>query len=256
MGAGTDLSRTDLSDTGDMSERRGSGCTSILSLLIIMAVVISGAVWLSPALNLEDVRRTVTHDGLDGVPGSGGEGYSFLSTTSGGSPVTWGCEADIEVVVNPAGAPEGYADLVASAVATVNETTSFTFVVTGETDDREFLDRGRGPVLLGWADEQEVPALAGPTAGLGGASYLTGPGGGRGVAVGGMVIIDTDLPAGGWFRPGIDEETVIVHELLHVLGLGHTEDPSQLMAAEHIGQTGVGQGDLDGIAALEDAACG
>lgn len=236
-----------------MAEDRGRGCfTSLVSLLIIMAVVISGAVWLSPALNLEDVRRTVTHDGLDGVPGSGGEGYSFLSTTARGAPVTWGCEADIEVVVNPEGAPEGYAELVASAVATVNATSGFTFVVTGETDDREFLDRRAGPVLLGWADEDEVPGLAGTTAGLGGASYVTGGGSAR--AVGGMVIVDTDLP-GGWFGGGIDEETIIVHELLHVLGLGHTDDQRQLMAAEHTGQTSLGQGDLEGIAALEEAAC-
>lgn len=236
-----------------MAARGGSGCTSVIAVLMIMAVVIFGAVWVSPALDLEDVRRTVTHDGLDGVEGSGGDGYTFLSTTAGGRPVTWGCEADIEVVVNPQGAPEGYAELVASAAATVNGTSGFTFVVTGETDDREFLDRGRGPVLLGWADEDEVPGLAGSTAGLGGASYVTGGGSAR--AVGGMVIVDTELP-GGWFGRGIDEETIIVHELLHVLGLGHTDDPSQLMAAEHAGQTGLGQGDLDGIAALEEAACG
>lgn len=238
-----------------MEERRGSGCTSAVSLLLVMALVISGAVWLSPALDLGDIRRTVTHDPLDGVAGSGGEGYAFLSTSGAGRPVTWPCEADIEVVVNPEGAPEGYAELVASAVDTVNAVSGFTFVVTGETDDREFSDRGRGPVLLGWADEDEVPALAGPTAGLGGASYLTRPGG-RGVAVGGMVVIDTDLPSGGWFRRGVDEETVLVHELLHVLGLGHSDDPSQLMAAEHRGQSGLGQGDLDGIGALEEAACG
>ena len=240
-----------------MERQRGSGCSSVIALLLIMAVVISGAVWLSPALDLQDVRRTVTHDGLDGVEGSGGEAYTFLSTTAGGRPVTWECEAVIELVVNPEGAPDGYAELVASAVETINDTSSFTFVVTGETDDRDFLDRGRGPVLLGWADEDEVPALAGPTAGVGGASYLTRPGGGRGVAVGGMVVVDTDLPRG-WFGLGLglDEETVLLHELLHVLGLGHTDDGSQLMAAEHAGQTGIGQGDLEGIGALEAAACG
>lgn len=238
------------------TEQRGSGCTSILSLLVVMALVISGVVWISPLLDLGDVRDTVlTHDRLDGVEGSGGDGYTFMATTSAGSPVTWECGADIEVVVNPEGAPDGYADLVAAALATVNEGSSFTFVDAGETDDREFFDRQRGPVLLGWADEEEVPQLAGPTAGLGGASYLSGPvGGGR--SVGGMVVLDTDIPRGGWFGRGIDEEAVLVHELLHVLGLGHTDDQSQLMAAQHTGQAGLGQGDLDGIAALEAAACG
>lgn len=239
------------------SERRGSGCLgSLTALLLIMALVISGAVWVSPALDLGDLRDSVlTHDGLDGVPGSGGEGYSFLSTTSDGDPVTWACEAQIEVVVNPEGAPDGYAELVDSAFATLNEASSFTFVLTGETDDREFFDRQRGPVLLGWADEEEVPQLAGATAGLGGSTYLTGPGGG-GRSVGGMVVLDTDMHRGWWFGRSDDEEAVLVHELLHVLGLGHTDDPSQLMAAEHSGQTELGQGDLDGLAALEAAACG
>lgn len=234
--------------------RGGSGCGGLLATLLVMAMVISGAVWLSPNLDLGNVRNTVlTHDDLDGVPGSGGEGYSFISTTSTGAPLTWECEARIEVLVNPEGAPDGYADLVASAVATVEEASSFSFVVIGETDDRDFLERGRGPVLLGWADEDEVAQLAGSTAGIGGASYVTGPSGG-GRAVGGMVVIDRDLPRG--FLGGIDEEVVLVHELLHVLGLGHTDDADQLMAAQHTGQSGLGEGDLTGLAALETAACG
>lgn len=238
-----------------MAERRGSGCTSLLSLLVVVALVLSGTVWLSPILDLDDVRRTVlTHDGLDGVAGSGGEGYTFMATTDRGAPVTWGCGADIELVVNPEGAPQGYEELVAGALGTVNAASSFTFLVVGESEDRNFFDRQRGPVLLGWADEDEVPQLAGPTAGLGGASYLTGPGG-SGRAVGGTVVLDTDLPRGGWFGRGIDEEVVLVHELLHVLGLGHTDDASQLMAAEHVGQSGLGEGDLEGIRALERAAC-
>jgi hypothetical protein len=53
----------------------------------------------------------------------------------------------------------------------------------------------------------------------------------------------------------VDEEAILVHELLHVLGLGHTDDPEQLMAAENTGQSGLGDGDLAGLAALQDAAC-
>lgn len=232
---------------------RGAG-SGLVATLLVVGLVIGGAVWLSPDLDLGDVRDTVVrHDSLDGVPGSGGDGYTFLSTSSSGAPLTWACEERIEVVVNPEGAPEGYADLVASAVDRLDEVSSFAFEVVGESDERDFLDRGAGPVLLGWADEEEVSALAGPVAGVGGASYLSGPGGG-GRAVGGMVVVDRELPRGWW--AGVDEESVVLHELLHVLGLGHTDDPGQLMAAESTGQTGLGDGDLAGIAALEDAACG
>lgn len=236
-----------------MSERRGGGCTSVLSVLLVIGLVISMVVYLSPGLDFGNVRRTVSSDRSAGVPGSGGEGHTFMEVTDSGAPVTWGCEAQIDLEVNPAGAPEGYADLVAAAVAQVNEVSSFTFVVAGETDDREFAGRGRGPVLLGWADEQEVPELAGTTAGLGGASYVIGPGGGA-RSVGGMVVLDTDMP-GGWLG-GLDEEVVLVHELIHVLGLGHSDDAGALMAAENSGQDELGEGDLAGLAALEDAACG
>lgn len=224
----------------------------MLATVVIIAMVISGVIAVSPVLDFGDVRRTVlTNDRLDGVPGSGGEGYSYLSTTRAGAPVTWGCQEVIEIEVNPQGAPDGYTELVDSAVATVNAASSFTFEVVGETQDRQFFDRGRGPVLLGWADEDEVPELAGPVAGLGGSTYVTGPGAAR--SVGGMVVIDTDLPRG-WFR-AMDEEAVLVHELLHVLGLGHTEMGGQMMEARQHGQDELGEGDLAGLAALERAAC-
>jgi hypothetical protein len=235
-----------------MAGRGRSGCAGALATVVVLAMVLTGVIAVSPVVDLGDVRRTVlTHDRLDGVPGSGGEGYSYLATTQDGAPVTWGCGAVIEVEVNPQGAPEGYEELIASAFATVNEAGGFTFELVGETDDRRFFDRSPGPVLLGWADEEEVPDLAGPVAGLGGASYVTGPGGA--LAVSGTVVLDTDLPRG-WLR-GTDEEAVLVHELLHVLGLGHTDQRGELMQARHHGQDELGDGDLAGLAALERHAC-
>lgn len=227
----------------------------MVSVLLIMGLVISMVIYLSPNLDFGNVQRTVSADSLDGVPGSGGEGYSFMQLTADADPVTWECGQEIELVVNPEGAPDGYAETVERAVSQVNAASSFSFVVTGETEDREFFGRGRGPVLLGWADETEVPELAGPTAGLGGSAYVSGPGGGA-RAVGGMVVVDSEAPEGGWFRVGIDQEIIIVHELIHVLGLGHTDQSDQLMAAENSGQDDLGAGDLAGLAALEDAACG
>lgn len=242
-------------DTGAMgrSEGRG-GCATVLGTLVVVGAVIVGTVAASPQMDLVDLWTVTQVDRHDGEAGSGGEGYSFMATTSSGAPVTWGCDARIEIEVNPVGAPRGYEDPLASAVARVNEASSFTFVVAGETTDRDFDDRYRRTVLLGWADEDEVEGLAGTVAGLGGATYVQGPGGG-GRAVGGSVVVDTDA-GGGWFGlGGIDLEVLLVHELLHVLGLGHSEDPGQLMAAENSGQSELGEGDLAGLAALREAAC-
>ncbi|MFK5634394.1 matrixin family metalloprotease [Ornithinimicrobium sp. LYQ103] len=226
-------------------------CGGVLGTLVVVGAVIVGTVLVSPDLHLTDLRDAAI-DPLAGVPGSGGDGYTFMATTPGGNPVTWPCDGTIEVEVNPQGAPEGYAALIASAVGQVNDASGFTFEVVGETDDRELRERGAGPVLLAWADEEEVPELAGTTAGIGGASYLQGPGGG-GHAVGGMVVLDTDTPGG--FLRRWDLEPVLVHELVHVLGLGHSEDPSQLMAPEYASQRGLGDADLAGLQALREVAC-
>jgi hypothetical protein len=226
-------------------------CGGVLGTLTVVGAVIVGAVVLSPDLALTDLREAAI-DPVAGVPGSGGDGWTYMATTSRGHPVTWPCEGTIEVAVNPEGAPQGYAEVLASAVGRVNGASGFALEVAGETDDRDFRDRGAGPVLVMWADEDEVSELAGLTAGVGGATYVRGPGGG-GRAVGGMVVLDTDLPGGFWRRT--DPELVLVHELLHVLGLGHSEDPSQLMAPEYSSQRDLGEGDLAGLEALHEAAC-
>ncbi|WP_141821171.1 matrixin family metalloprotease [Ornithinimicrobium humiphilum] len=231
--------------------RRGRSCGGVLGTLVVVGSVIVGTVVLSPTLALTDLRDVVI-DPVVGVPGSGGDGWTYMATTPRGAPITWPCEGTVPIEVNPQGAPEGYEGLVASAVSRVSEASGFALEVVGETDDRTYRDRDAGPVLLMWADEEEVPELVGATAGIGGSTYVQGPGGG-GHSVGGMVVIDTDVP-GGFFRR-TDPEPVLVHELLHVLGLGHSDDPRQLMAPEHSGQDDLGEGDLAGLAALREAAC-
>ncbi|MGO0576001.1 matrixin family metalloprotease [Ornithinimicrobium panacihumi] len=236
-------------------ERRGRSCLGVVGTLFIVLAVIVGTVMASPLLDLGDLRDAVTTDPLDGVQGSGGDGYTYLMTTSSGAPITWPCGATIDVVVNPEHAPDGYEDLLASSIATVNEAAGVTFRVAGETDERTFGEKRVGDVLLGWADADEVGELHGATAGIGGATYATAPGGG-GHAIGGSVVLDVDLP-GGWFRDkSHDREMILTHELLHVLGLGHTDDPTQLMAPEHRDQDGLGEGDLAGLEALRQHACG
>lgn len=246
--------------------RSGGGLSGLVSLVLVLAMGAFATYLLAPQL-LPDPRALLDRlaeetglseqaftDGMDGEPGSGGEGYTFAVTQPDGvSPVTFSCEGTIPVQVNPQGAPEGYAELVGSAVQRVNEASGFTFEVVGETDDRTFLQRGAGPVLLGFADADEVPALAGATAGLGGAVHAQRSPGGQRTAIGGMVILDTEL-----FNDQVSApvgEAIIIHELAHVLGLGHTSTGGELMQAVSLGQTQLGSGDLSGLRHLREHAC-
>lgn len=193
-------------------------------------------------------------DGVDGAEGSGGAGYSFARVQPDGvSPVTWPCEGTIQVEVNPEGAPRDHRSLVEGAIERVNEASGFRFEVVGESDDRDFLERGVGPVLLGFADAAEIDLLAGDSVGVGGSTYARGPGGPDLTAVGGVVALDTDVVEDGSLGYA---EIILMHELAHVLGLGHTNAPGELMRATGSGQRGFGPGDRAGLAHLREAACG
>ncbi|WP_269320367.1 matrixin family metalloprotease [Nocardioides sp. URHA0032] len=52
------------------------------------------------------------------------------------------------------------------------------------------------------------------------------------------------------------EQAVVMHELGHVLGLGHVEDPAQLMYSSNAGQLTYGAGDLNELAKLGSGSCG
>ena len=46
-----------------------------------------------------------------------------------------------------------------------------------------------------------------------------------------------------------------MHELGHLVGLGHVADQSQLMFASMVGQTGFGDGDLEGLRQVGSGPC-
>ena len=132
---------------------------------------------------------------MDHLTGKGGGSYAFVVTTADGDPVGWNHCQPIRYVVNPAGAPDEWEDTIRGGVAEIAAASGFEFQYDGTSIDRAFTDRVQDPsdpppVLIAWADSDEVPDLAGSTAGIGGSTPVRVNQ--RVQFVTGMVVLDTD----------------------------------------------------------------
>lgn len=239
--------------------RRSHG--PVLPGLLITAVIVGAIVAMSPADNMRQIRRLVGFDDdrLAAVPDvPRGEGsFSFLQTQRGSEePVGYDPCRPIEVLVNPAGAPPDYDELVDTGLDRTSAATGLSFVRVGLTDNRDVMTGPfprREPVLIAWATDDEVPDLAGDVAGIGGSVAVGQPGALRYVT--GRIVLDSDVFAS--FGP--DEQpfaqAIVDHELGHLVGLGHVDDPRELMYADNVGVTTYGPGDREGLARLGSVDC-
>lgn len=188
-----------------------------------------------------------------------GDHYSFLSTDAAtGGPVAWdNCRA-IHYVVNPQGAPPGWPALLDAGLVEISNHSGYVFVRDGTTRRRDFrAGRQLGdPVLVGWAVRSEVGPIGDGAAGLGGPITFQTIDGPRYAS--GMVVFDA-LYFGTLDRAGRDDDLqmVIEHEFMHVLGLGHVEDRTQVMDrnGHYVGDPSLGDGDIAGLAALHAVPC-
>ena len=201
------------------------------------------------------------------TPPAAGGSYDFVQHQADGlTPVGYDPCRPVHYVVRPDNAPIGGEELIDSAVARVSEVTGLQFVDDGATDEDltdqrapfqpdRYGDRW-APVLITWETVAEQPDFAADVAGLGG-SQAVSVGDGPGVYVTGNVELD----AAGfaefltWPNGAAVARAIVLHELGHVVGLDHVNDPSQLMYASASQVLDFGGGDLAGLAQLGAGAC-
>lgn len=200
----------------------------------------------------------------DPPPGQGG--YVFLATRDEATPVAFDPCRPIHIVTNDALAPADAQAHLQRALSVMSAASGFQFVVDGPSDEPPTLDRPAispqrygdrwAPVLVAWTSPQQVPDLTGDTMGLGGASIYDGGDPDRSRYVSGVVYLDAPQIAE---LPAAERDSVIhallLHELGHLLGLGHVEDATQIMHTESLTATSLGDGDQRGLALLGRSLC-
>ena len=197
----------------------------------------------------------------------GGGAYQFLMRQQGSDePVAYEPCRPLHLVVNSRTAPPEGDQLLAEALAGIGRSTGLQLIFDGPTDEPPDARRAPyqpqrygerwAPVLVAWSDPGEQPRLAGRTAGLGGSTAVRSSAENLEVYVSGGVVLDG--PQLGRMleeRGGAAQvRSVILHELGHLVGLGHVDDESQVM--HHGGNvTEFGAGDLTGLALLGRGRC-
>lgn len=196
------------------------------------------------------------------APAPAGEGgFAYLSEHRG-QPVRFDPCRPVHYVTGSVGAPAGAEQLLFEAVRQVSLATGLVFVYDGGTEEapadlREPVQPERygarwAPVLIAWSDEADDPDLRGGTAGY--ASPVSADPDGRGPRLlTGTVVLDAEQLAG-YHDPRVVLTTVL-HELGHLVGLGHVDDAADIMHAESGPADGYTAGALRGLHQLGLGDC-
>lgn len=249
--------------------RRRRPGVATLKLAVVLGVLVTG----TSAL-MSEFGVTIGLDGFRGperllepVHAAGPGGSHAFMAEDRGRPVTYNPCKPIEIVVNDAQAPPGAGRLLDEAVDEVERATGLELRVIGTTDEQPAQHRpnrqpdrygdGWAPVLLAWTTPEQEARLTGDIAGIGGSIPVSTGMSGDLRYVTGIVFLDGPqfqdlLPqVAGWERA----RAIVMHELGHLVGLAHVDDPMELMGEQNMIPLDFGPGDLQGLAALGNGSC-
>ncbi|MFP5219074.1 MAG: matrixin family metalloprotease [Actinomycetes bacterium] len=201
------------------------------------------------------------------VAGSGGFAFAAVQPHDTSRPVAFDPCRPVRWAVRRDGEIPGGDALLEEAVAQVAAATGLVFERLPDTDETPSKDRslvqpdrygpGIVPVLVAWTDEDGWPALRGLVAGIAGGQWLDGGGVDSRRYVTGHLLLDAEqlMETLDGHDGRARVRAVLLHELAHVVGLGHVDDPDALLAPLHADQPGYGPGDLRGLRAVGAGEC-
>jgi hypothetical protein len=201
--------------------------------------------------------------------------YTFITRQNDKqSPVAYDPCRPIHYVTNPRTMPAHGQEMVTDAIAAISTASGLVFINDGSTDeepseDRPAFQRSRygdrwAPVLIAWSDPARSPGLNKDRIGQAGSAYLdaseTAFDRRSKVYITGMLELDgpsfASLQPEGAVTAEDIGRVIIVHELGHLVGLDHVEDPTQVMyPSSSYKVTALAAGDLNGLAKLGRGDC-
>jgi hypothetical protein len=230
----------------------------LLPVLLALAVVaVVALVAASRVEALPGLRQVV-----EPAPASAGWGPSWVDDR--GHPARWDPCVPVRYVVNPGWMPQRGREDLAEALRRISAVSGLRFVDDGDTDELPQRDRPAyqperygerwAPLLVAWVPPSATDlGLGDGVQGLASTVAVPTPEGGALVTA--QVVLDADRRLASGFGAGATEGEVLLHELAHAIGLGHVDDPTQVMYYRTTNsESEFGAGDRAGLQALGAAA--